>query len=42
MIMSPFKYSVKMSPHEGAGDLEQEGTEAVNGIKLGRGRRDKW
>jgi len=35
MILSPCKCSVNMSPYEGDGDIEQERTEEVDGIKSG-------
>ena len=42
MILSPSKCSVKMSPYEGDGDIEQEGTEAVNSVKPGGDRQSNW
>ena len=40
MILSPCKCSVKMSPYEGNGDIEQERAEEVNGVKSGEDRQD--
>jgi hypothetical protein len=39
MIFSPVNCSEKMSPYEGSGDIEQEGTEAamlLNEVGIGR------
>jgi len=36
MILSPSNCYVKMSPHEGDGDIEQERTEDVDGIESRR------
>ncbi|MBE9469977.1 MAG: hypothetical protein IMY78_01850 [Chloroflexi bacterium] len=33
MILSPSKCSVRMSPDEGDGDIEQEVTEGITGMK---------
>jgi len=33
MILSPCKCSMKMSPHEGDGDIEQERAEEIDGIE---------
>ena len=41
MILSPFNCSVKMSPYEGDGDIEQEGAEEVNGVEPGGGGVDE-
>ena len=42
MILSPSKCSMKMSPYEGDGDIEQEGTEEVDDIESsGDGQDDR-
>jgi hypothetical protein len=41
-ILSPSKCSMKMSPYEGDVDIEQEGTEEVDGIESsGDGQDDR-
>ena len=42
MILSPCKCSMKMSPYEGDGDIEQERAEEVDGIESsGDGQDDR-
>ena len=40
-IMTGVKCSGKMSPYEGDGDIEQEGTEEGNGLEQGGGGVDE-
>ncbi|GAI54615.1 unnamed protein product [marine sediment metagenome] len=42
MILSPSKCSEKMSPYEGDGDIEQERTEEVVGVKSSGNGQDDW
>jgi len=42
MILSPSNCSEKMSPYEGDGDIEQERTEEVDGVKPSSGGQDDW
>ena len=40
--MSPSNCSEKMSPYEGDGDIEQERTEKVVGVKSSGDGQDDW
>ena len=42
MILSPSKCSEKMSPYEGDGDIEQERTDEVGGVKSSGDGQDDW